>query len=146
MFPVSQAINHRSLRDTVSAKISCFHDQYGQELAVRLLRSSRSEVNKFVVPRKLSRANSSEIYIYIYSKTSDNGTPVVEHGKQRWRTVNGIRTIKRTFYQRFWFQRRRSGTAKSLIHKSRRHQSFNPRCTLSRALRGSVRHVFLVIF
>ena len=29
-----------------------------------------------------------------------------EHGKQRWRTVNGTRTIERT-YQNFWFQRRR---------------------------------------
>ena len=28
--------------------------------------SSRSEVNKVVVPRELSRANSSEIYICIY--------------------------------------------------------------------------------
>ena len=28
--------------------------------------SSRSEVNKFVVPRELSRANSSEKYSYIY--------------------------------------------------------------------------------
>ena len=28
-------------------------------------------------------------------------TPVVEHGKQRWRTVNGTRTVERTFYQRF---------------------------------------------
>ena len=73
------------------------------------------------------------------------GTPVVEHGKQRWRTVNGTRTIERTFYQRFWFQRRRSVTAKSLIHKWRRHQSFDPRCTLPRASRGSARHVFLVI-
>ena len=62
------------------------------------------------------------IYIYIYivkdvravawqqrnkaSMTSDKrmmGTPVVEHGKQRWRTVNGTRTIERTFYQRCWF-------------------------------------------
>ena len=51
-----------------------------------------------------------------------------KHGKQRWRTVNGTRTIERTLYQCFWFQRRRSETAKSLIHKSRRHQSFNPRC------------------
>ena len=85
--------------------------------------SSRSEVNKFVVPRELSRANSSEKYIYIHiyslrcpcgawqqrnkaSMTSDKrmmGTPVVEHGKQRCRTVNGMRTIERTFYQRFSF-------------------------------------------
>ena len=52
------------------------------------------------------------IYIYIYivedvravawqqrnkaSTTSDSGTPVVEHGKQRWRTVNGTRAIERT--------------------------------------------------
>ena len=83
------------------------------------------------------------------SMTSDKrmvGTPVVEHGKQRWRTVNGTPAIERTFYQRFWFQRRRSGTAKSLIHKSRRHQSFDPRCTLSRASRGCTRHVFLVYY
>ena len=72
------------------------------------------------------------------------GTPVVEHGKQRWWTVNGTRTIERTFYQRFWFQRRQSGTAKSLIHKWRRHQSFDPRYTLPRTSRGSARHVFLV--
>ena len=68
------------------------------------------------------------------SMTSDKrmmGTPVVEHGKQRWRTVNGTRTIERSFYQLSSIQRRRSGTAKSLIHKSRRHQSFDPRCTLS---------------
>ena len=37
-----------------------------------------------------------------------------------------------------------SGTAKSLIDKSRRHQSFDPRCILPRASRGSARHVFLV--
>ena len=79
------------------------------------------------------------------SMTSDKRmmkTSVVEHGKQRWRIVNVTGTIERTFYQRFWFQRRRSGTVKSLIHKSRRHQSFDPRCTLPRASRGSERHVF----
>ena len=77
--------------------------------------SSRSEFNKFVVPRELSpREFERKIYLYflLYNKasvTSDKrmvGTPVVEHGKQRWRTVNGTRTIERTFYQRFWFQRR----------------------------------------
>ena len=64
----------------------------------------------------------------------------------RWRTVNGTRTIERTFYQRFWFQRRRSETAESLIRESRCHQSFDPRCSLRRASRGSARHVFLVYY
>ena len=32
------------------------------------------------------------------------GTPVVEHGKQRWQTVNGTRTIERTFYKSFGFE------------------------------------------
>ena len=37
--------------------------------------SSQSEVNKFVVPRELSRANSSEKkYIYIYIYIADVGT------------------------------------------------------------------------
>ena len=65
-------------------------------------RPERSEVNKFVVPRELSRANSSEKYIYIHiymyiiedvralawqqrnkaSMTSERER-VIEHGKQR---------------------------------------------------------------
>ena len=69
---------------------------------------------------------------------------IKEHGKQRWWTVNGTRTIEKTFYQCFWFQRRQSGRAESLICKSRCHQSFDPQCTLPRALRGSARDVFLV--
>ena len=67
-----------------------------------------------------------------------------KYGKQSWWTVNGTRTIQRTLYQRFWFQRRRSGTAKSLICKLSHHQSFDPRCTLPRASRGSARHLYLV--
>ena len=98
-------------------------------------RPERSEVNEFVMPRELRRVHLSEkciyihinIYIYIYIYTVENvnavawqqcnkasmasdkrmtGTPVVEHGKQRWRMANGTQTIERTFYQLFWFQRR----------------------------------------
>ena len=71
--------------------------------------------------------------VWLHNKASRTSDKRIEHGKQRWRTVNGTRTIERTFYQRFWFQRRRSRTVKSLIHKSRRHQSYDPRCTLPRA-------------
>ena len=68
-------------------------------------------------------------YIYIYiaedvhvvawqqrNKASMTSDKRIEHGKQRGRTVNGTRTIERTFYQHFWFQRRRSETAKSLTY------------------------------
>ena len=50
----------------------------------------------------------------------------------------------KNLYQRFWFQKRASGMAKSLICKSKRHQSFLTWCTLPQALRGSARHIFLV--
>ena len=39
------------------------------------------------------------------------------------------RTIKRDLVSTFCFQKRRSETAKSLIRKTRRHQSFDSQCT-----------------
>ena len=89
--------------------------KHGNVMKLSIIFSSRSEVNKFVVPRELSRANSNEKKTYIYRERELKvsvqlpGNSVTSLTSDRWivgtQVVNkdGGRSTVRTFYQCFCF-------------------------------------------